>query len=321
MTQMEPTIFKFIWRYSKRQQLMMLGLTVASWPILYYTLELPKVIINQVIGPGSGGAQAVPIYGMQFETITALIGLCVIFLVLVLISGGIKYFINVFRGRLGERMLRRLRYQLYARLLRFPLPHFKKVAPGEIIPMITAEVEPVGGFIGDSIALPAFQGGMLLVYLGFIFAQDPFLGAAAIALYPVQIWLIPKLQKRVNQLAKQRVRTVRQLADRIGDTISGVQEVHAHDTSRLERADIATRLGKIFDISCDRARDHARRAGCGHRGLQGSRLAVEGAAQLLPAEGRREDQIRAGDRAVPAAGDPRRRAAGPARGQHRKAGR
>jgi putative ABC transport system ATP-binding protein len=248
MTQMEPTIFKFIWRYSKRQQLIMLGLTVASWPILYYTLELPKIIINQVIGPGSGGDTIVPIYGMQFETVTALIGLCIIFLVLVLISGGIKYFINVFRGRLGERMLRRLRYQLYARLLRFPLPYFKKVAPGEIIPMITAEVEPVGGFIGDSIALPAFQGGMLLVYLGFIFAQDPFLGAAAIALYPVQIWLIPKLQKRVNLLAKERVRTVRQLADRIGDTISGVQEVHAHDTSRLERADIATRLGKIFDI-------------------------------------------------------------------------
>ena len=248
MTQMEPTIFKFIWRYSKRQQLMMLGLTVASWPILYYTLELPKIIINQVIGPGSGGAQNVTIYGMPFDTITALIGLCVLFLVMVLISGGIKYFINVFRGRLGERMLRRLRYQLYARLLRFPLPHFKKVAPGEIIPMITAEVEPVGGFIGDSIALPAFQGGMLMVYLGFIFAQDPFLGAAAVALYPVQIWLIPKLQKRVNQLAKERVRTVRQLADRIGDTISGVQEVHAHDTSRLERADISRRLGIIYEI-------------------------------------------------------------------------
>jgi len=248
MTQMEPTIFKFIWRYSKRQQLVMLGLTVASWPILYYTLQLPKEIINKAIGPGASGTQTASFFGYQLDIIVYMLVLCVMFLVLVLISGGIKYFINVFRGRLGERMLRRLRYQLYARLLRFPLPHFKKVAPGEIIPMITAEVEPVGGFIGDSIALPAFQGGMLMVYLGFIFVQDPFLGAAAVALYPIQIWLIPKLQKRVNQLAKQRVRTVRQLADRIGDTISGVQEVHAHDTSRLERADIATRLGTIFEI-------------------------------------------------------------------------
>ena len=246
---MDKTIFKFIWRYSKRQQIMMLALTALSWPVLYYTLLLPKDIINKAIGPGATqGAKIIDIYGFKVETITGLLILCVLFLIMVLISGALKYFINVFRGRLGERMLRRLRYQLYARLLRFPLPHFKKVAPGEIIPMVTAEVEPVGGFIGDSIALPAFQGGMLVVYLAFIFVQDPILGAAAIALYPLQMWVIPKLQKRVNELAKQRVRTVRNLADRIGDTISGVTEVHAHDTSRLERADIGNRLGDIYEI-------------------------------------------------------------------------
>ncbi|MHA1538255.1 MAG: ABC transporter transmembrane domain-containing protein [Alphaproteobacteria bacterium] len=246
---MDKTIFKFIWRYSKRQQLMMLALTAVSWPVLYYTLLLPKEIINKAIGPGATrGVKIINVYGFEVETITGLLILCAVFLVMVLISGALKYFINVFRGRLGERMLRRLRYQLYARLLRFPLPHFKKIAPGEIIPMVTAEVEPVGGFIGDSIALPAFQGGMLVVYLTFIFVQDPILGVAAIALYPLQMWLIPKLQKKVNALAKRRVRTVRRLADRIGDTISGITEVHAHDTSRLERADIGNRLGDIYEI-------------------------------------------------------------------------
>ncbi len=246
---MDKTIFKFIWRYSKRQQILMLVLTAISWPILYYTLLLPKDIINKAIGPGATqGAKIIKIYGFEVETITGLLILCGLFLLMVLISGALKYFINVFRGRLGERMLRRLRYQLYARLLRFPLPQFKKVAPGEIIPMVTAEVEPVGGFIGDSVALPAFQGGMLVVYLTFIFVQDPILGASAIALYPLQMWLIPKLQKKVNVLSKQRVRTVRNLADRIGDTISGITEVHAHDTSRLERADVGNRLGDIYEI-------------------------------------------------------------------------
>ena len=72
-----------------------------------------------------------------------------LFLALVLINGAFKYRINTLKGRLGERMLRRLRYELYARVLRFPLPRFRKVSQGEIIPMITAEVEPLGGFIGD----------------------------------------------------------------------------------------------------------------------------------------------------------------------------
>ena len=38
--------------------------------------------------------------------------------------------------------------------LRFPMRHFDRTATGEIIAMLTAELEPVGGFIGDAFALP-----------------------------------------------------------------------------------------------------------------------------------------------------------------------
>ena len=177
--------------------------------------------------------------------------LCFAFLVLVLISGGIKYYLNVYRGRLGERMARRLRYMLYARILRFPLPQFKKMSQGEIIPMITSEVEPVGGFIGEALGTPAYQGGTLVVYIVFIFIQDPLLGLAAIALYPVQMVIIPRMQKKINALAKLRIRNTRALADRIGETISGITEIHAHDTSRLERADIVRRLDYGYVIRYD----------------------------------------------------------------------
>ena len=39
--------------------------------------------------------------------------LCGLFLVLVLINGAFKYVINVYEGIVGERMLRRLRYELF----------------------------------------------------------------------------------------------------------------------------------------------------------------------------------------------------------------
>ena len=126
-------------------------------------------------------------------------------------DGGLKYFINVFKGLLGERMLRRLRYQLYSRILRFPLPHFRKVSQGELIPMITAEVEPLGGFIGDAFTLPLYQGGLLVTALIFIMAQDWKLGLMALMFYPVQGYVIPKLQRTVNMLGKERVRHVRKL--------------------------------------------------------------------------------------------------------------
>ncbi|UUX48006.1 ABC transporter transmembrane domain-containing protein [Nisaea acidiphila] len=242
---MEPTIFRFIFRHSKKEQIFLLVLTGLSFPFLYYSLDLPKTIINEAIGGKQFPAE---VFGYQLDQIPYLLLLSGIFLALVCVNGGFKYYINVYRGQLGERMLRRLRYDLYARVLRFPLPHFRRVSQGEVIPMITAEVEPLGGFIGDAISLPAFQGGTLLTILVFMFVQDPILGTAAIALYPIQGYIIPKLQRRVNALGKERVKAVRKLSDRIGESISGVQEIHANDSSRFALAGFTSRLGEIYTI-------------------------------------------------------------------------
>ena len=242
---MESTLFKFIFRYSLKNQLILLAVTALSFPFLYASLDLPKQIINEAIG-GQNFPQ--PLFGHELDQIPFLLLLCGIYLALVLINGGFKYFVNVYRGKVGERMLRRLRYQLFERVLRFPVSRFRKQSQGELVAMITAEAAPVGGFVGDSIALPAFQGGTLVTILVFMFVQDPVLGAAAIALYPFQAYVIPKLQRQVNQLAKQRVVEVRRLSERIGEVVSGVAEMHTHATSRLELADFSQRMRVIYAI-------------------------------------------------------------------------
>lgn len=244
----EPSIFRYILKHTKKDQFLLLLLTGLSMPFVYAGLEIPKIIINSALG---GVDIPEEIFGFPMDQVKYLIVLCGLFLLLVLINGGLKYVINVYRGILGERMLRRFRFDLFSRLLRFPVPRFKQVSQGEIIPMITAETEPLGGFIGDAFALPAFQGGLLITYLFFIFNQDFFLGLAAIALYPPQLYIIPKLQKRVNELAKQRVQAVRQFSDKVGETVSGITDVHVNNTSRYEKALASNRLANIYRIRFD----------------------------------------------------------------------
>ena len=192
-TALEPSIYHFILRYSLPQQLTLLVLTLASFPFLYYSLELPKIITNKAIKPKYAPQTY---FGIQFDQIHYLLVLCGLFLLLVLINGAFKYFINTYKGRLGERMLRRFRYQLYQRMLLFPLSYFNKNSSAQIIPMITAECESLGGFVGAAVAVPAFQGGTLLTNILFMFMQDPVLGLAAVALYPVQGYVIPNFSAR-----------------------------------------------------------------------------------------------------------------------------
>jgi putative ABC transport system ATP-binding protein len=242
---LEPSVYGFILRYSWREQIYVVVMTLASFPFLYWSLDLPKQIVNRAI---SGKHFPQPYFGLELNQIPYLVALCVVFLALILINGWFKLHINVRKGVLGERMLRRLRYELYQRVLRFPLHHFDRIAQGQIVAMITAELEPVGGFVGEAFAVPISQAGTLLTILFFMFMQNPALGTAALALYPLQGYLIPKMQRVIRALGRTRVRKIRALSDRIGETIAARVEIRVNDGVQYQLAEIGERFGEIYDI-------------------------------------------------------------------------
>ncbi len=233
------TLFGFVNRFSWREQVLVTFLALASFPFLYISLELPKQIVNNAI---NGKTFPQMVLGRPFDQIDYLILLSLAFLGLVLVNGAFKLQINTYKGRVGERMLRRMRQALYNRLLRFPSSFFAHTAPGEIVPMITSETEALGGFIGDSYSLPLLAGGQLAVTLAFMLIQDPILGTAAIALYPFQIYLIPRLQNKVNALSKERTKLMRSLSDRINETAITLPEIQSNAGGRWQRAEFSQRL-------------------------------------------------------------------------------
>jgi putative ABC transport system ATP-binding protein len=177
-----------------------------------------------------------------------LIALSLAFLTLVIVNGLFKFYINLYKGRLGERMLRRLRFELVDRVLRFPLAQFRRIKPAEVASMVKDEVEPVGGFIGEAFVTPVFLGGQALTAMAFIMLQSLTLGSIALAIILIQAVVIPRLRRRQIELGRQRQLTARQLAGRVGELVEGVAAVHANDTSNYERAEVSARLGRIFSI-------------------------------------------------------------------------
>lgn len=205
-----PSALRFVVRHSWRSQLGLTALGLAAMPVLYAALELPKVIINSAIDSHHYPIERM---GWEFSQVEYLLALCGLFLLAILAAGAIKYAVNVAKGRVGERLLRRLRLSIYKTWRRGAGPARRN----EIVPLIGQEVEPVGGFGADVFALPTLQGGTFLTILVFMFVQDPILGAAAVTLLPVQLALIPRLQRRVNALARRRVAEMRSLGGLLGD--------------------------------------------------------------------------------------------------------
>lgn len=267
---MTPSLFRYTWNHTRPQQIWILFVVLASLPTYFMSFDLPKRIIN---GPIQGGgfetADATQTFmritlplpewlvaggrlelfqGMDLDRFGTLFALSAVFLLLVLVNGLFKFYINTYKGLLGERMLRRLRYELMDRVLRFPPTHFRRVKSSEVASMVKDEVEPLGGFIGDAFVQPMLLTGQAVTAMAFIMVQSVWLGLLAAGIIAVQMFIIPRLRRRLIVLGKQRQLTARELAGRVGEIIDGIHDVHVNDTSNLERADLSSRLGRIFEI-------------------------------------------------------------------------
>ena len=260
------SLYSYIWQHSRRDQLVLLAIALLAQPFYFLTLTLPKLIVNGPIQGGGfetegatqhffhvtipwvDGSSWTLFDGIALERIPYLVALSVAFLALVGFNGFLKFLINTMKGRLGERLLRRLRYDLVDRVLRFPPSHLRKTKQAEIASMVKDEVEPLGGFSGDAVVWPVFLAGQALTALTFILVQNFWLGLVSAIVVFGQAMVIPRLRRPILRLGKMRQLQARELAGRVGEIVDGGSDIRVHGTSNWERADIVRRLGKIFDI-------------------------------------------------------------------------
>jgi putative ABC transport system ATP-binding protein len=266
---LERNLLKYIWKHSRPQQAWLFVVILSSMPLYFMSLDLPKRIVNGPI-QGNGFDSPGDVYhflafdlpysqyffgepisvfsGFELSRTGTLIALCFAFLTMVFVNGWFKLYINTYKGRLGERLLRRLRYELFDRVLRYPVQKIRQVKPSEITSVIKDEVDPLSEFIGDAFSLPMFLGGQAITGLTFLFLQNYFFGILTLGIVLFQAWLVPRLRRRLLVLGRERQTSARRMAGRIGELVQSMDDVHLNDTSNLHRAQLSGMLGKIYHI-------------------------------------------------------------------------
>jgi ABC-type multidrug transport system fused ATPase/permease subunit len=202
---MTRSLYRFIWEASSRQQLRLCALTAVVVVLSMAPLELQRRIVDRAIMGGPLSSLAV---------------LGALYAGLLLVQGGLKYVLNIARGRIVETVTRSLRVHIVDRLaLRRRSAHDRAVERGAFdrgtgVSMLAAECEDVAGFVGESISTPLLQGGSAFVVLGYLAWVQPLIAALAVAVYLPQLIVVPRVQRRINRYARLHAMLVRRLGDR-----------------------------------------------------------------------------------------------------------
>jgi ABC-type multidrug transport system fused ATPase/permease subunit len=229
----QKPLFSWVLERYRGLQALLLLLILAAIFLRVFPLEMQKRIVNSAIA---------------MRDLNALFLYCGLYLGAVVLAGIFKYVINLLQGFIGQKILFEMRAQIYNHILSLPLTFYRRTPPGMVIASLTSELSAIGEFMGGALAVPVINILTLLSFAGYMAYLDPLLAVLSLSIYPVEVLIIPMLQKRFNRLNRDRIDVTRSMSNVIGEAVSGMQEIQGNAGYELENQKLARFSSRLFQI-------------------------------------------------------------------------
>ena len=206
-TDLPEGLYAFVWRWTGRQQVLLIVLSSIVFPLTLVPLELQRRIVNEAIENG---------------TLRILIRLCAVYVGVVTVQSALKFMLNNYRGCVAESVIRDIRHRVLANESQREkdadsAANGEEAGEGTAVAILSAEAEPVGNFTGSAISLPLVESGTLLFTLGYMIFIEPLLALIGVVLFIPQAVLVPFVQRAINRRAERRIAILREISDAIAD--------------------------------------------------------------------------------------------------------
>jgi ABC-type bacteriocin/lantibiotic exporter with double-glycine peptidase domain len=186
-------LYRYVWRVSGAQQIRLLLLTFAVFPLAMVPLEFQRRIVDEAVAAGD---------------MALILWLGAGYLGVVLLHAVLKYTLNVYQGRVSEGVVRLLR----RRIGRFDIEEGES---GRHVSMMAQEAERLGGFVGESLSFPLLHFGIVIAIVGYMLVVQPLMALVSVGILgPTLVWA-PLLQSRLNKYAEQWTEELRALGDEV----------------------------------------------------------------------------------------------------------
>jgi ABC-type multidrug transport system fused ATPase/permease subunit len=220
---MPQRLFAYIWQVSGKHQLGLAALSVVVFLLAAAPLELQRRIVNGALERGD---------------FSSVLMLCLGYIGLAVLAGGIKLSLNTYRAWVGETLSRNLRATVYGMAIESHDQHRDdQTRRADALAVQIAEVDAVGGFAGISFSEPILQGGILLSVVGYMLVLQPKMAALSLLLLAPQLVFVPLMQSAITRRVQIRVQKTRRLGAGLANNWTQLrghaQESFAHRAERI----------------------------------------------------------------------------------------
>ncbi len=239
------SLIKYIFKLEFRRQLLLMFLVAAGVVLGFVNIAIEGRIIDDAIGGGTGTGD-----------ISLLFRYVIIYFTIIIITSSLSYFNDILFNETTQRILIRLRKDLFDRVLRLDQSFFAKTPMGEVISRIVTEVQQLGGFLSKIVLVPMSCLITIIAGFGLIAGIDIRLAGISLGIYFLVFIFLPPLRRQIRGLSKQWGRGMRCINHRAEESISHYGQVQSHNTFAFEESRFSNSLWDFFHIQMKMARTY-----------------------------------------------------------------
>ena len=175
-------------------------------------------------------------FGDTFETrdpgsiVWLPVGLVVLFAV-----RGIADFTQVyFMGAVGRHIVKRLRGQVFERLLELPISYYDRNATGVLLSRLTYNTEQIGQAVTDSVTVTLRETLTIIGAVASLFWLNPRLAGIALTITPVVAWMVTIINRKFRRYGRRIQESIGDITRVTKETLEAPRVIKVYNAQRYQ---------------------------------------------------------------------------------------
>lgn len=151
--------------------------------------------------------------------------------------------------KVGQSVIRDIRYRLYSHIQNLPLSFFHKTPTGELISRVISDVTLIQGTVSNVLVSLIRDLFMVICLVGVIFYRDWQLALCSIFFSPMLFYPIVQFGRKHRKLSTENQQTTALISNILYETITGNRIVKAFCMEKYEIGRFRKMLDRLFSIT------------------------------------------------------------------------
>lgn len=175
-------------------------------------------------------------------------------LVVFLVKAVATYGQNVILQTMGQRIIATMQQQLYRHMIHADIGLFADQATGRLISRFTNDIYLLRQSVSTAFTGVVKEVLTMLFLIGVMFYQSWVLALVAFTVFPISIWPVIRLGKRMRKISSETQAGLSHFAGQLDESFAGVRLVKAYHQEEHEIARATTQIERLYGLYAKAAR-------------------------------------------------------------------